>query len=229
MIAATENVVEDQIGDVVIILDNGQSVAAVDAWTYRIPGTIQSIDPRRGQQSTTVTLQGINLLGYGTVVSDVTLVGESVTSINFQNDTYIEVTAAPNSNGLGDVVITNDNGAITSVTDGFSYVAVPEIDSVSPGTGQVDTRVTIEGSGLHGGGSSTARVSLSGLDVSSILEDTDSKIVVAASASRPNRECLHCHSTCASCSGPPGGAADECLSCPLTRRPRVLRGAARLN
>ena len=45
------------------------------------------------------------------------------------------------------------SGATATSADAFTYVAVPEIKSVTPSKGQTNTKVTVVGAGMLGGGS----------------------------------------------------------------------------
>ena len=51
------------LGDV-IVMENGQHVVATDAWTYKIAGSIDSVQPFSGHYGTVVTIQGTSLLGH---------------------------------------------------------------------------------------------------------------------------------------------------------------------
>lgn len=68
-----------------------------------------------------VVIRGSNL-GNGTDVTNVTLAGISVVSIDSQSATQIVVTAAAGTPGLGDVVVYSTTHGVTTKTDGFTYL-----------------------------------------------------------------------------------------------------------
>lgn len=49
--AAEHIVVSSQLGECVIVADNGQQISLDNAFTYRVPGVIDSVSPSRGQVS----------------------------------------------------------------------------------------------------------------------------------------------------------------------------------
>lgn len=148
VVVAGPEIVEREIpGAVTITANNGQVVSRSDAFTYLLPGQINAVLPSSGQQQTRVTIRGTNLFNYGTEIVNVTLAGTAAT-IEYGNNTEIVVIAEPSSAVQGDVVINTDTGGQVVLVDGWQYVAVASISSVSPGIGQYNTVVTIEGSDL---------------------------------------------------------------------------------
>ena len=69
-----------------------------------------------------VTITGINL-GDGSDITNVTLNGASVTSIDSQSSTQIVVTAAPGTAGIGDVVVYSTSYGTTTKAYAFTYTA----------------------------------------------------------------------------------------------------------
>ncbi|MEC8483044.1 MAG: IPT/TIG domain-containing protein, partial [Pseudomonadota bacterium] len=215
VVVAGPEIVEREIpGAVTITANNGQVVSRSDAFTYLLPGQINAVLPSSGQQQTRVTIRGTNLFNYGTEIVNVTLAGTAAT-IEYGNNTEIVVIAEPSSAVQGDVVINTDTGGQVVLVDGWQYVAVASISSVSPGIGQYNTVVTIEGSDLFGGGTRAAQVTLSGVEVERIIENSDSRVIVAAAHSAPGNQCLYCHSTCSECTS---SSPFDCLGCPASLR-----------
>ena len=82
----------------------------------------------------------------------------------------------------GDIILISDTGAITNLTNGWTYVNEAEIDSVTPSNGTRGTSVTIAGDGLLAGGNSVQSVTLAGIPAKvSFFNDT--LIVVEAKSS----------------------------------------------
>merc|ERR1711990_439325 len=82
----------------------------------------------------------------------------------------------------GDVVITSDTGSKVVLADGtvngqWAYLEQQVVTSIFPSSGQVDTTVTISGSGMLGGGK-IDRVILGSIAAKDILRATDTEIVV---------------------------------------------------
>ena len=126
-----------------------------------------------------MVIKGRNLLGYGSSLSSVTLLGIPVQKIRKQNDSYVEVEAGEYlTSNLGSVELTSSNGAKVSSPSGWSYIIPGVITTVSPNQGQVGTEVTISGTNLFGGGISAKNVTFSGIPVEKVLSSTSTKIVV---------------------------------------------------
>merc|ERR1712166_1404023 len=78
---------EEQVGTVILELENGQtieSVALTDAslvqqFTYKVPGEITNVAPEQGQLNTVVVIEGTDLFGQGASLDTVTLAGVEAT------------------------------------------------------------------------------------------------------------------------------------------------------
>ena len=111
-------------------------------WTYDISGRIATIMPLFGQLGTRVTLNGTNLYGYGTSLSQL-LVNGTMATIYSNNSTSI-VFGAPNITnssmvGFVDIELTSDTGAIVESNGEFEYLPAGMITSLQPAAGQVGT------------------------------------------------------------------------------------------
>ena len=69
-----------------------------------------------------------------------------------------------------------------TLTDGWEFLAVGVISTITPGVGQLNTAVTIAGARLFGGGDGVKTVTLAGL-TAKVRSAIDSEIVVVAPAS----------------------------------------------
>ncbi|EGD83315.1 hypothetical protein PTSG_03923 [Salpingoeca rosetta] len=193
--AAANLVTADTRGDVVLTMDNGQTVSRSNVWTYKPPGSIDLVEPGSGQSGTVVTISGTELLGYGTNYTSVSLSGVPVQSILSANNTRVVVVAAASATQqAGDVVLVSDTGSRVVLADGnagtflqdglWQYVAPAELTSVSPAEGQVSTLVTVTGTGLRGGGNAIDQVLLSGVEAD-VVSESDTQLVVRAQAGMP--------------------------------------------
>ena len=181
----------DQTGTVEITLDNGQTIESValedgsfvKEFTYKVAGAITNVFPVQGQANTQVTITGTTLLGQGASSASVTLAGVVATVVTENNSVVVVDAGVSAATAAGAVVITADTGAVVSVASTFGYVAVGNITSVSPASGQLSTKVTIGGSDLLGGGTELAGVTLAGVAVQSITSDSSTEVIVVAAAS----------------------------------------------
>ncbi|MBS0284456.1 MAG: IPT/TIG domain-containing protein, partial [Proteobacteria bacterium] len=195
VVATALLVSSDLVGDIGVTSNSGQQVVGQGMWTYKVPGNMETVGPAQGSNGTIVTVTGTNLLGYGNAVVNASLAGVGVTRIRSFNNSVVvlEAAMAPSGTPSGDVTWTTDTGSVVSLQDGtaraslvggvWRYVAAPVISGVSPSIGQVNTRVTITGTGLHGGGSAAVTVTLAGVVATSIVSDNATQIVVIAGAS----------------------------------------------
>eukprot|EP00049_Salpingoeca_infusionum_P016687 m.343502 g.343502 ORF g.343502 m.343502 type:complete len:2822 (-) comp16130_c0_seq1:301-8766(-) len=182
VVAHFQDVAGDTTGDVQVTLDNDQQITAQDLWTYKPTGTISNVSPASGQYGTRVVISGVELFGYGTSLVSVTLAGVEAT-ITSQNSSVVEVVASSSASALlGDVILTSDTGATVILSNGFTYVAPQNIDAVTPSQGQLNTRITIDGTSMLGGGAAAVFVSLAGIEAT-IESSTNTRIVVVAAAS----------------------------------------------
>jgi len=88
---------------------------------------------------------------------------------------------------VGVVTIAADTGATASSSPGaWRYVTPGMISSVSPSSGQLNTLVTITGTGLLSGATSLSSVLLGGIAASRIVSASDTTVIVAASSGNPS-------------------------------------------
>ena len=124
-----------------------------DGWTYLTPGEIVSVNPTFGQYGTYVTLSGTQLLGYGSMLQYVSILGSETG--NFDADVHvnasiisssvttvtIEVPKPVNVNytGFVDILLVADNGAQVRGNSVFEYKERGMIGMVNPTEGQRGT------------------------------------------------------------------------------------------
>jgi multimeric flavodoxin WrbA len=161
-------------GAVVITADTGAVVSKASTFGYVGVGNITSVTPESGQLGTKVTLVGTDLLAGGSSLSAASLAGIAVSKIEKETATEVVVVAARSEAAVtGDIVLSSANGASTTSSDGFKYVAKPVFTSVAPSNGQSGTSVTIVGTGLRSGASAVDKVTLSGVEAASITSEND--------------------------------------------------------
>ena len=110
-------------GDIVIqSTSEGESTFA-DAYTYNPAGTMQDVFPTTGSWTGgyQVVISGTNLCN-GSDVTNVTLCGTSVTSIDSQSATQVVVTASSGTPGTGDVVVSSISFGATTKSNAFEYL-----------------------------------------------------------------------------------------------------------
>lgn len=159
-----------------------------NGFTYLPEGTIFNIDPSFGQLGTRVVIQGANLLGGGVRIDMASIAGVPANVIASNNET-VQLTIMQNLLSatypqLGDIILTADTGATIRRLNGFTLVQPGEITSVSPGIGQIGTRVTINGRNLLQGTSfgNISSVFLAGIPATILSIASATQIVVQASS-----------------------------------------------
>ena len=168
-------------GDVVLTSETGSRVTSANGWTYIASGKITSVTPGAGAASTKIVIKGEGLLGGGKSVGSVTLAGVAAfVDKDTATDTEISVVAfapAANTPQPGDVVITGNTGVVVRKVKGWLY---SRIDAVTPPSGQRGTVVDIKGVALFAGGSKVAGVSLGGVPVLKIINQSATHVQVVA-------------------------------------------------
>lgn len=167
--------------DVVVVANTGAVLTRKAAWQYLKEGVINKVEPNQGQRGTYVKITGERLQGGGETVNKVTLSNVEAELISF-SDTSVSVRSRPGPAGNGHVVLLSDSGALVTLEDGWTFLAVGAVDTITPGIGQLNTVVTIAGARLFGGGNGIKTVTLSGLDAK-VRSATNNQIVVVAPAS----------------------------------------------
>ena len=164
---------EGGTGDVLVTSNTGATAVLKDAWTYVTPAKINSVNPSIGQTGTRVVISGTNLYGGGVKVDTVVVCGIPVEQI-VTNLADLIVVIVGDGNNLpdGDVVLTANTGAITSLTGAFTYIEKGYVASIAPNHGREGTRIAVTGVNLFGGGDYLDTISLAG------FKATDRKSVV---------------------------------------------------
>jgi type IX secretion system substrate protein len=152
-------------------------------FTY-IPPTITSFTPVSAAPGTTVTINGVSLLG----ATAVSFGGVAASSFTVVNGTKITAVVGPGASG--DVVVTTPSGSATLA--GFTYLGPPPptITSFTPTSGTNGTAVTITGTGFGGatavnfGG--TAATSFSIINLTSISAVVGSGATGNVTVTTPN-------------------------------------------
>jgi hypothetical protein len=136
--------------------------------------TVTGVSPGSGPATggTPVTITGTNFTGANTVKFGGTANATGAMTVN--SDTQITVTSPAHAAGPVDVTVTNITSGTspTSANDKFTYIGIPVVTGISPGSGPAagGTSVTITGTNLTGastvtfgatGGSITANTATS--------------------------------------------------------------------
>ncbi|MGE5057516.1 MAG: beta strand repeat-containing protein [Acidobacteriota bacterium] len=135
----------------VTVTVNGQSGSLANGFTYVVPPTITSVSPNSGTTAggTAVTIIGTNFVSGATVTFGVA----AATNVAVVNGTTITATTPPGSAGAVTVTVTNPGSQAGSLANGYTYVVVPTVTSVSPNNGAATggTAVTITGTNFASG------------------------------------------------------------------------------
>jgi hypothetical protein len=168
--------------DVVVSSPGGVSLSsAASKFTYLVPPAVTEVDPHRGPVAGggQVTVSGSDFIAGngpdGTPVTKVRFGTAAATGVSVgSGGTSLLCTVPPGAAGVVDVVVTTAGGSSTpSATSKYTYVALPAVTVVSPGTGPVagGRRVTVTGTHLTGAtsvafGATTATPEPGGTDTS---------------------------------------------------------------
>lgn len=118
-----------------------------NAWRYLPPGQVTMVTPSYGQYGTVINVTGINLLGYGTGIEIINIIGTgnspmTITAL-YSSDTYVllSIPLPVNVSYIGpvDITLVSSNGARVTGTDVFQYRERGYIQSVTPSQGQTGT------------------------------------------------------------------------------------------
>ena len=140
---------------VTVTNSNELSGSLASAFTYVVPPTVSSVSPNTGSTAggTAVTITGTNFATGATV----TFGGTAATNVVVVSSTSITATTPAGSAGAVTVTVTNLGAQSGSLTNGFTYVVVPTVSSVSPKNGPAagGTAVTITGTNFATGATVT--------------------------------------------------------------------------
>jgi mucin-19 len=152
-------------GDVVVTADTGAVATLEGGFVYYTKGEVNDVSPSSGQYGSIVTTSGVALRARGTKVVEVTLGGVLASIISEDNDqVVVQAASGPNFRELGAVVLTSDTGAkVVTGDEEWTYLRPSKIESISPPSGRANSRITIFGFDLCGGGDEIVNATLAGV------------------------------------------------------------------
>ncbi len=132
-----------------------QSTAATFSWAISTAPTVSGVSPSTGPVAggTPVTITGTNFAAGATV----TFGAAAANNVVVVSGTQITATTPAASAGAVTVTVTEPGALSGSLTNGFTYVGIPTVSSVSPNNGPVagGTAVTITGTNFAAGATAT--------------------------------------------------------------------------
>ena len=162
----------------VTVTVNGQSGSLTNGFTYVVPPTVSSVSPNTGTTAggTAVTITGTNFATGATV----TFGGTAATNVVVVSATQITATTPAGSAGAVTVTVTNPGVPSGSLANGFTYVVVPTITSISPNNGPIagGTAVTITGTNFAAG----ATVTIGGTAATNVVVVSGTQITATTPA-----------------------------------------------
>ena len=168
-------------GQVFIMADTG-AVVIGGTYTHRASGQITSFFPRQGREGTRITVNGEDLLGFGTSIIGVEIAGIPGMFEGLEDETVIvRVGAAPDGT-LGGISLMIDTGAVVSSIEGviFTYDPPGMITAVEPVSGAEGTGVLLTGTALQTGSAPISSVTIGGSAVSRIVTSSETEISMIA-------------------------------------------------
>ena len=162
----------------VTVTSNGQNGSLTNGFTYIAPATVSSLSPNTGTTSggTSVTITGTNFATGATV----TFGSNAATNVIVASSTQITTTTPAGSAGPVTVTVTNPGLPGGSLANGFTYVVIPTVGSVTPNTGTTagGTAVTITGTNFAAG----ATVTLGGAAATNVVVVSGTQITATTPA-----------------------------------------------
>ena len=150
--------------NVVVTNVDTQAATLTSAYTYNALPTITSVSPTNGKLTagTTLTITGTGFMTGATI----TVGGTACTVPTVVSSTSMTCVAPTSTAGLKALVVTNPDTQTGTLSNSYTYNAVPTITSVSPANGPTSggTTITITGTGFLTG----ATVSVGGTSCSSV-------------------------------------------------------------
>jgi hypothetical protein len=146
----------------VSVTSGGQTGNLAKGFTYVVPPSISAVSPTSGSSlgGTAVTITGTGFVSGATVTFGAGRQGgdgnAAATNVVVVSSTQITCVTPAGNPGAVNVAVTV-NGETGTLTNGFTYVAVPTVTSVSPSNGPIagGTEVTITGTNFATGATVT--------------------------------------------------------------------------
>ena len=184
VIAQRPSFISSLSGPVIVVSMDGTITESTQSFVYLQEGQMYSILPYQGQRGADVIITGARLRGGGTRVISATVCGVPAV-ITSESDSVVRLTIDENVDSNfadvpGDIILTADTGAEVTRLNGWTYIQVGEIMSLSPLSGQYGTIVTIIGERLTAGGSSVSQVFIGDVPALDIISSNSSIVVFRA-------------------------------------------------
>jgi len=173
--------------DVDVIANTGHSSSKPLAWAYLEPSVIRAVSPAAGQFGTRVTLTGERMTGGGASIVSVYL-GAIRANLVSTSATSIEVIVADGAaTSSSDITVTSDTGARSVLPGGFVQLERGHVGSTTLNDGQVGSTFEIRGTNLLGGGRALSSVTVVGVEVASIVSQSDTIVQVILDHGMPGQ------------------------------------------
>jgi hypothetical protein len=162
VVSATEITATSPAGNAgavtVTVTSSGQNGSLTNGFTYVVPPSVTSVSPNSGSTGggTAVTVTGTNFAAGATVTFGAGRQGgdgdATATNVVVVSPTQITCTTPAGNAGAVNEAVTV-NGETGTLTNGFTYITVPTVSSVSPSSGPAagGTAVTITGANFASG------------------------------------------------------------------------------
>jgi hypothetical protein len=142
--------------EITVTTPDGTSLAtSAGAFTYYSAPTITAVSPAAGPLAggNTVTVTGTGFRGgFGPDVTSLVFGSTAATSFTVNSNTQLTATVPPGTAGPVDIIVTTERTlpSVPSAADQYTYLPVPTVTGVSPGSGQSvgGNTVTVTGTGF---------------------------------------------------------------------------------
>ena len=164
-------------GLIYILSDTGAIVTGGN-YAHRASGNITNFSPNRGRRGTTITIQGSNVLGFGTNISGIDVAGVSGTVMSFNSTTVIAAAGMGPRNQTGPIVLRINTGATITSAVNFTYDQPGVVTSVSPMMGAEGTGVSVSGAGLTPDNILLTSITVGGVPVSRVVTASNQEVSI---------------------------------------------------
>ena len=163
-------------GTVETTSNTGAIVRSEQMFLYSEPVQVTVVRPTSGQLGTRVEIE---LTVSPSLVRVVSVADTEASVMSKKGNSLCVQLGRPSRQGTftRDITVVLQNGTIARLRNGFTYTSEGVIFTVSPGLGQIGTRVSVTGRNLLGNGTHLVSASLAGL-AGRVVQSSDTKAVI---------------------------------------------------
>ena len=163
--------------EIYIMSDTGAIVSG-GTYVHRSAGVITSFSPTRGRRGTVITIAGMDLLGFGTNITDVIIAGVTSTVVSYDNNAITVQAGTGETDRTGPLQIVIDTGALIESTANFTFDEPGVVNEITPTEGAEGTGLLVRGSGLLPSNVQLSSITIGGIPVSRVVTQSNRELSV---------------------------------------------------